>query len=182
MCRSLAESVPVSTEGRKTRRLGRLSRRTRGRAAATRDSPANCLPCVLTKRRPPSSVSKARRLSKALRDNARCRPRPSSGNSSGASRPSAPESSSAGFWSPARLPRRVPVVRARLLAQRGRAEEAAQATKILLTSFPGLTVEKHLKNFRWKVAADTGHYREGLLKAGVPSTQTTAADASSKRT
>jgi len=73
-------------------------------------------------------------------------------------------------------------VRAAALAQLGRAEEAAQATKILLTSFPGLTVEKHLKNFRWKVAADTGHYREGLLKAGVPSTQTTAADASSKRT
>jgi hypothetical protein len=25
-----------------------------------------------------------------------------------------------------------------------------------------------LKNFRWKMPADTAHYRDGLLKAGVP--------------
>jgi adenylate cyclase len=72
-------------------------------------------------------------------------------------------------------------VRAAALAQLGRADEAAQATDVLLTNFPGLTVERHLRNFRWKVAANTEHYRKGLLKAGVPSTQTTV-DAASKRT
>jgi adenylate cyclase len=72
-------------------------------------------------------------------------------------------------------------VRAAALAQLGRAEEADQATEVLLTNFPGLTVERHLRNFRWKVATDTEHYRKGLLKAGVPSTQTPA-DAASKRT
>jgi len=59
-------------------------------------------------------------------------------------------------------------VRAAALAQLGRADEAAKATAALLSGFPGLTVERHLRNFRWKTAADTAHYREGLLKAGVP--------------
>ena len=59
-------------------------------------------------------------------------------------------------------------VRAAALAQLGRAEEAAKATEILLGNFPGLTVERHLRNFRWKMPADTAHYRDGLLKAGVP--------------
>jgi len=59
-------------------------------------------------------------------------------------------------------------VRAAALAQLGRSSEAAKATAALLSSFPGLTVERHLRNFRWKTAADTAHYREGLLKAGVP--------------
>jgi adenylate cyclase len=52
----------------------------------------------------------------------------------------------------------------------------------LLTSFPGLTVERHLRNFRWKVEADTAHYREGLLKAGVPPHKSTIVDFASKRT
>jgi adenylate cyclase len=64
-------------------------------------------------------------------------------------------------------------VRAAALAQSGRAEEAADATKVLLTNYPGLTVEKHLRNFRWKAPADIAHYRDGLLKAGVPSTRLT---------
>ena len=64
-------------------------------------------------------------------------------------------------------------VRAAALAQLGRAEEAAKATEILLGNYPGLTVEKHLRNFRWKNPADIAHYREGLLKAGVPSTKLT---------
>jgi adenylate cyclase len=64
-------------------------------------------------------------------------------------------------------------VRAAALAQSGRHEEAAKATEVLLASYPGLTVEKHLRNFRWKKSADIGHYREGLLKAGVPSTRLT---------
>jgi adenylate cyclase len=59
-------------------------------------------------------------------------------------------------------------LRAAALAQLGRADEAAKATAALLSSFPGLTVERHLRNFRWKTPADTAHYREGLLKAGVP--------------
>jgi adenylate cyclase len=59
-------------------------------------------------------------------------------------------------------------LRAAALAQLGRSSEAAKATEALLSRFPGLTVERHLRNFRWKTPADTAHYREGLLKAGVP--------------
>jgi adenylate cyclase len=68
-------------------------------------------------------------------------------------------------------------VRAAALAQSGRTEEAASATEILLTNYPGLTVEKHLRNFRWKMPADIAHYRDGLLKAGVPSTRLTLVEA-----
>jgi adenylate cyclase len=68
-------------------------------------------------------------------------------------------------------------LRAAALAQSGRNTEAAQATEILLTNYPGLTVEKHLRNFRWKVLADIAHYRDGLLKAGVPSTRLTLVEA-----
>jgi adenylate cyclase len=64
-------------------------------------------------------------------------------------------------------------VRAAALAQLGRSEEAAKAAEVLLSHFPGLTVERHLRNFRWKTPADTAHYRDGLLKAGVPSTKLT---------
>jgi adenylate cyclase len=49
-----------------------------------------------------------------------------------------------------------------------RTDEAAKAAEVLLSQYPGLTVERHLKNFRWKMPADTAHYRDGLLKAGVP--------------
>jgi adenylate cyclase len=73
-------------------------------------------------------------------------------------------------------------VRAAALAQSGRAEEAARATEVLLTSFPGFTVERHLRNFRWKNPADTAHYREGLLKAGVPLSKLTVVEPTSKRT
>src|SRR5579859_3749008 len=59
-------------------------------------------------------------------------------------------------------------VRAAALAQSGRSQEAAKATEVLLNGFPTLTVERHLRNFRWKNPADIAHYREGLLKAGVP--------------
>jgi adenylate cyclase len=72
-------------------------------------------------------------------------------------------------------------VRAAALAQLGRTEEAAKAAEVLLKGFPGLTVERHLRNFRWKTSADTAHYREGLLKAGVPSTKLTLVDTASKR-
>ena len=59
-------------------------------------------------------------------------------------------------------------VRTAALAQSGRSEEAAKATEVLLDNFPEFTVERHLRNFRWKLPEDTAHYRDGLLKAGVP--------------
>jgi adenylate cyclase len=59
-------------------------------------------------------------------------------------------------------------LRAAALAQLGRTEEAAKAVEVLLSRFPELTVERHLRNFRWKKPDDTAHYRDGLLKAGVP--------------
>jgi len=72
-------------------------------------------------------------------------------------------------------------VRAATLAQMGQAEEAAKATQVLLNCFPTLTVERHLKNFRWKNPADIAHYREGLLKAGVPLNKCSLAEPASKR-
>jgi adenylate cyclase len=71
-------------------------------------------------------------------------------------------------------------IRAAALAQSGRTDEAAQATAVLLNGFPTLTVERHLRNFRWKNSADVAHYREGLLKAGVPVGEFTLAEASTK--
>jgi adenylate cyclase len=72
-------------------------------------------------------------------------------------------------------------VRAAALAQLGRTEEAAKAAEILLSSYPRLTVERHLRNFRWKNPADIAHYREGLLRAGVPSTRLTLVEPALKR-
>jgi adenylate cyclase len=71
-------------------------------------------------------------------------------------------------------------VRTAALAQLERTQEAAKAAEVLLSHYPGLTVERHLKNFRWKMPADTAHYREGLLKAGVPLRRLTLVE-SSKR-
>jgi adenylate cyclase len=73
-------------------------------------------------------------------------------------------------------------VRAAALAQLERTEEAAKATEVLLTSYPDLTVERHLRNFRWKNPADLSHFRSGLLKAGVPSTKLTLVEPAAKRT
>ena len=73
-------------------------------------------------------------------------------------------------------------VRAAALAQLGRTEEAAMAAERLLSSYPGLTVERHLRNFRWKRPADIAHYREGLSKAGIPSTRLRVVESTSKRT
>jgi adenylate cyclase len=72
-------------------------------------------------------------------------------------------------------------VRAAALAQLGRTEEAAKATEVLLGSYPSLTVQRHLRNFHWKTPADIAHYREGLLKAGVPSTKLTLVESAAKR-
>lgn len=73
-------------------------------------------------------------------------------------------------------------VRAAALAQLGRTDEAAKAAEVLLGSYPALTVERHLRNFRWKTPADTAHYREGLLKAGVPFHRLTLVEPTAKRT
>ena len=73
-------------------------------------------------------------------------------------------------------------VRAAALAQLDRTEEAAKAVEVLMTSFPGLNVERHLRNFRWKNPADTAHYRDGLLKAGVPLRTLTLVGSGSKFT
>jgi adenylate cyclase len=59
-------------------------------------------------------------------------------------------------------------LRAAALARSGRAEEAAKARDILLDQYPDFTIERHLRNFRWKNPDDVAHYREGLVKAGVP--------------
>jgi adenylate cyclase len=71
-------------------------------------------------------------------------------------------------------------VRAAALAQAGRCDEAAKATAVLLNCFPTLTVERHLRNFRWKNPADIAHYREGLLKAGVPLSDRSLAETAPK--
>jgi adenylate cyclase len=73
-------------------------------------------------------------------------------------------------------------IRAAALAQLARTEEAMKAAEVLLSSFPGLTVERHLRNFRWKTPADIAHYREGLLKAGVPFGKLTLVESVAKRT
>jgi adenylate cyclase len=70
--------------------------------------------------------------------------------------------------------------RAAALAQLGRTGEATQAAGVLLNAFPGLTVERHLRNFPWKREADIAHYREGLLKAGVPLSASTLVEPASK--
>jgi adenylate cyclase len=59
-------------------------------------------------------------------------------------------------------------IRAAALIRLGRTEEAAQARDVLLSNYPDFTVERHLRNFFWKNPDDLAHYREGLLKAGVP--------------
>ena len=59
-------------------------------------------------------------------------------------------------------------LRAASLAKLDRVGEAAKASEVLLEHYPDFTVERHLRNFRWKNADDLAHYREGLVKAGVP--------------
>lgn len=73
-------------------------------------------------------------------------------------------------------------VRAAALAQSGRNEESAKATEALLSHYPGLTVERHLRNFHWKSSTDTAHYRDGLLKAGVPFAKLSLVEPVPKRT
>ena len=59
-------------------------------------------------------------------------------------------------------------IRAAALAQLGRTEETRTAASVLMEHYPTLSVERHLRNFHWKRPEDLAHYRDGLLKAGVP--------------
>src|SRR6478609_9113342 len=59
-------------------------------------------------------------------------------------------------------------IRAAALAQLGRKAEAENAAAVLLSNYPSLTVDRHLRNFHWKLPADIAHYRDGLVKAGIP--------------
>jgi TolB-like protein/class 3 adenylate cyclase len=71
-------------------------------------------------------------------------------------------------------------IRAAALAQLGRAEEAANATEVLLHNYPSFNVERHLSNFHWKKPDDIAHYRDGLAKAGLPSARLTLVESSPK--
>jgi adenylate cyclase len=59
-------------------------------------------------------------------------------------------------------------IRTAALAQLGRADEAANAAGVVLSNYPTLTVERYLRNFHWKLPADIAHFRDGLVKAGLP--------------
>lgn len=72
-------------------------------------------------------------------------------------------------------------IRAAALAQSGRIAEAASAARVLLGNYPTLTVDRHLRNFHWKLPADIAHYRDGLAKAGVPVGRLTLVEPAAKR-
>jgi adenylate cyclase len=59
-------------------------------------------------------------------------------------------------------------VRAATLAELRRSEESARATAEFMAHAPGLTVERQVRNFRWKNPADVARYRNALARAGVP--------------
>jgi adenylate cyclase len=71
-------------------------------------------------------------------------------------------------------------IRAAALAQLGRTAEAVNAAEVLLSNYPGLTVERYLRNFHWKKPADIAHYRDGLVKAGIPFGRLTLVESSPK--
>jgi adenylate cyclase len=50
----------------------------------------------------------------------------------------------------------------------GRTAEAKNAAEVLLSNYPSLTVERMIRHLHWKTPGDVTHYREGLLKAGIP--------------
>ncbi|MCW5745129.1 MAG: adenylate cyclase [Alphaproteobacteria bacterium] len=58
--------------------------------------------------------------------------------------------------------------RAAALAQLGRLGEAGTALRPFLERFPGITASRYLRNFNWRRKEDLEHYREALIKAGVP--------------
>ncbi|MBR1087426.1 tetratricopeptide repeat protein [Bradyrhizobium manausense] len=72
-------------------------------------------------------------------------------------------------------------IRAAALAQLGRTAEAAEATGVLMSNYPTLNVDRHLRNFHWKRPEDIAHYRDGLLKAGVPASKLTLVQSDLRR-
>ncbi|MDN5003541.1 adenylate/guanylate cyclase domain-containing protein [Bradyrhizobium sp. GCM10027634] len=72
-------------------------------------------------------------------------------------------------------------IRAAALAQLGRTAEAAEATSVLMSNYPTLNVDRHLRNFHWKRPEDIAHYRDGLLKAGVPASKLTLVQSDVRR-
>ncbi len=71
-------------------------------------------------------------------------------------------------------------IRAAAFAQLGRTEEAANAAEVLRSNFPNFTVERHINNFHWKKPEDIAHYRDGLVKAGIPFSRLTLVESSPK--
>lgn len=72
-------------------------------------------------------------------------------------------------------------IRAAALAQLERSGEAIEATRVLMSNYPTLNVDRHLRNFHWKRPEDVAHYREGLLKAGVPASKLTLVQSDVRR-
>ena len=67
-------------------------------------------------------------------------------------------------------PRHVQVLgcRAAALAQMGRMDEARAAMTLFQEFVSDVTASRHVRNFRWKLEQDIDHYREGMIKAGMP--------------
>jgi len=58
-------------------------------------------------------------------------------------------------------------IRAATMAQLGEAAQARDAVDALLEQHPWVTLDRHMKNIRWKKPDDIAHYRDGLIKAGL---------------
>ena len=72
-------------------------------------------------------------------------------------------------------------ITAAALAQMGRTTEASEAAGVLMSNYPTLNVDRHLRNFHWKRPEDIAHYRDGLLKAGVPASKLTLVQSDIRR-
>ncbi|CCD90506.1 putative Adenylate cyclase [Bradyrhizobium sp. ORS 375] len=59
------------------------------------------------------------------------------------------------------------MIRAATLAQLGDTAQARAAISGMREQYPWLTLDRHMKNIRWKNRADIDHYRDGLIKAGL---------------
>ncbi|MGJ4961273.1 adenylate/guanylate cyclase domain-containing protein [Bradyrhizobium sp. HKCCYLRH3061] len=58
-------------------------------------------------------------------------------------------------------------IRAATLAQLGATDQAGDAVAVLRAQYPWLTLDRHIKNIRWKRRDDIDHYRDGLIRAGL---------------
>ncbi|NPU11072.1 adenylate cyclase [Bradyrhizobium sp. 83012] len=58
-------------------------------------------------------------------------------------------------------------IRAATLAQLGDRDQARDAIGALCEQYPWLTLDRHMKNIRWRKRDDIEHYRDGLIKAGL---------------